>query len=107
MMMNYFKRGRKNMLLALTGAAILAACGAPAGNPEDGKRWFDMHHCSACHGKNANDGRAMAIAGIDMGFGRFVGILRKPYSPSMPAFPEKKLSEEDAADIYAWLKSLD
>lgn len=106
-MVNCFKRGRKNMLLAITGAVILAACGAPAGNSENGKRWFDMHHCSSCHGKNANDGRAMTIAGIDMGFGRFVRNLREPYSPSMPAFSEKKLSEEDAADIYAWLKSLD
>jgi mono/diheme cytochrome c family protein len=106
-MMNYLKRGRKNILLAFTGAAILAACSTPAGNAEDGKRWFNMNHCSSCHGKNANDGRARAIAGLDIGFGKFVRILRKPYSPSMPAFSEKKLSEQDAADIYAWLKSLE
>jgi len=55
---------------------------------------------------NANDGRALAIAGLDMGFSRFEGILRKPYSPSMPAFPEARLSRQDAADIYAWLRSL-
>ena len=106
-MINLLIRGRKNLYLAFTGVAILVACSAPAGNAEDGKRWFDMNHCSACHGKNANDGKARAIAGLDMGFSRFVRILRNPYSPSMPAFSEKKLSNQDAADIYAWLRSLE
>lgn len=96
----------KTILLILTGVAILAACGAPAGNPENGKRWYAMHNCSACHGKNGNDGRALPVAGLGMSFSKFEGILRKPYSPSMPKFSEEKLSKQDAADIYAWLKSL-
>lgn len=96
----------RNILLILAGAAILAACGTPTGNAEDGKRWFAMHNCTSCHGKNANDGRALAIANLGMGFNKFIHILRKPYSPSMPAFSEQKLSQQDAADIYAWLKSL-
>jgi len=94
-----------HLLLALAGAVILAACGTPPGDAENGRRWYVMHNCSACHGQNANDGRARAIAGLDMGFTRFEGILRKPYSPSMPPFPETILSRQDAADIYAWLKS--
>lgn len=106
-MLNTLRTHRKNILLALTGAAILAACNAPAGKPEDGKRWFAMHNCASCHGKNANDGKALAIANLNMGFSKFIHILRKPYSPSMPAFSEQKLSEQDAADIYAWLKSLE
>ena len=96
----------KTFLLILTGAAILAACGAPSGDPESGKRWYAMHNCSACHGANGNDGRALPVAGLGMGFSKFEGILRKPYSPSMPKFSEEKLSKQDAADIYAWLKSL-
>jgi mono/diheme cytochrome c family protein len=95
-----------HLLLALVGAAALTACTAPAGDAANGRRWYAMHNCSACHGDNADDGRAQAIAGLDMGFTRFEAVLRKPSSPSMPAFPEPKLSRQDAADIYAWLKSL-
>ena len=65
-----------------------------------------MHNCYACHGKNANDGRAPKIAAIDRSFGSFVRFLRNPDSASMPSFPEEIISRQDAADIYSWLKSL-
>lgn len=100
-------KNRSNILLVLTGALILAACSAPAGDAANGQRWYEMNNCSACHGKNANDGRAMAIRNLGMSFSRFEHVLRSPYSPSMPAFSEQKVSKQDAADIYAWLKSLD
>ncbi len=94
------------ILLSLFSLLLLSACNGSGGNAANGERWFSMHNCSACHGKAGNDGRAAAIAGTDMGFGSFVRFLRDPDSPSMPAFPESKLSKNDAADIYAWLKSL-
>jgi len=95
------------LLFTVAAATVLlTGCNGPTGDAEDGKRWFVMHNCISCHGKNANDGRAAKIAGIDMSFSSFLHIVRKPYSPSMPPFPENKLSEEDAADIYAWLKSM-
>ena len=72
----------------------------------EGQQWYAMHNCSACHGPNGNDGRAAEISGLEMRFSSFVKILRDPYSPSMPRFPESKITEEDAADIYAWLKSI-
>ncbi|SHO51064.1 c-type cytochrome [Desulfopila aestuarii] len=85
---------------------LLGGCNSPKGDAAEGLRWYNMHNCSACHGPNGNDGRAAKISAIDMSFGAFVGILRDPYSPSMPRFTEKKISEKDAADIYAWLKSM-
>lgn len=85
---------------------LLTACTAPDGNVDEGKRWFAMHNCSACHGDNGNNGRAAQISATDMSFGSFVKYLRNPDSPSMPKFTEEKVSEEDAADIYAWLKSM-
>lgn len=85
---------------------IFAGCGAPAGDPEAGKKWYTMHNCWSCHGPNGNDGRAPMIAGLDMRFGSFVRKLRKTDAPIMPAFPESKISEQDAADIYAYLQSL-
>jgi mono/diheme cytochrome c family protein len=85
---------------------MLNGCGAPAGSAEDGKRWYSMNNCSSCHGLHGNDGRAIDIAGIDMGFGSFVRVLRRTDAPIMPYFPESKISQQDAADIYAYLKSV-
>lgn len=85
---------------------MIAACVSPQGKPEKGKKWFAMHNCSACHGRHGNDGRAPHIAGLKMDFGSFLSKLRSPETPSMPPFPEAKLSRKDAADIYAYLKSI-
>jgi mono/diheme cytochrome c family protein len=86
---------------------VLSACGAPAsGNPEEGKKWYMMNNCGSCHGLHGNDGRSPSIAGISMSYGSFVKKLRKTDAPIMPPFPASKISEQDAADIYAYLKSL-
>ena len=84
----------------------IGGCGTPDGNPEAGKKWYTMNNCNSCHGSNGNDGRAANIAGLDMGFGSFVRKLRRTNAPIMPYFPESKVSEQDAADIYAYLKTL-
>lgn len=105
-MIRYFRSATLGVLLLALTLTLLTACGAPDGNVEEGARWYKMYNCYACHGKNANDGRAAELAGISMSFGHFVRMLRKPKSPSMPPFPEEKVSKDDAADIYVWLKSL-
>jgi mono/diheme cytochrome c family protein len=85
---------------------FLAACSTPPGNPENGKKWFLMNNCSACHGPHGNDGKAPHIAGLDLSFGSFLRKLRSADSAIMPEFPESKVSKQDAADIYAYLKSI-
>jgi mono/diheme cytochrome c family protein len=93
-------------VLVLASLALLIACGTPTGNPENGKKWFSMNNCTSCHGPHGNDGKAPHIAGLEMGFGGFLGKLRSNQSPIMPAFPESKISKQDAADMYAYLKSI-
>jgi mono/diheme cytochrome c family protein len=85
---------------------FFAGCSAPPGNPADGKRWFLMNNCSSCHGPHGNDGRAVNIAGLEMGFGSFLRKIRKTDTQIMPSFPETKVSKQDAADIYAYLRSI-
>ncbi|MDR3630324.1 MAG: cytochrome c [Desulfocapsaceae bacterium] len=93
--------------MVLFGSLLfLAACNTPQGDPENGKKWFAMHNCSSCHGPHGNDGKAPHIAGLDMGYGKFVRKLRSSDSPIMPTFPESTISQQDAADIYAYLKSI-
>jgi len=97
--------------LILTAAmlvlALLYGCSTtPEGNASDGKRWYAMQNCSACHGPNGNDGKAPNLAKLDMNFGAFVGKLRTTGAPIMPYYPETKVSDKDAADIYAYLQSI-
>lgn len=84
---------------------ILAGCGStPAGNQENGRKWYEMNNCGSCHGDNGRGGKAPQIAELRMGFGSFIKKLRKQDAPIMPYYPESKISELDAADIYAFLK---
>ena len=85
---------------------FFGGCSAPPGNPTDGERWFLMNNCSSCHGPHGNDGRAVNIAGLKMGFSGFVRKLRTTDAPIMPPFPESKVSKQDAADMYAYLQSI-
>ena len=84
----------------------LFACGtAPTGNAENGQKWYKMNNCTACHGEKGSGGRGPNIVDLDMGFNSFIKKLRKKDAPIMPPFPEAKISEQDAADIYAFLKN--
>jgi len=105
----FLKTLRKVGLLGIFLMTFMVAgssCAAQSGDAEAGKKWYAMNNCGSCHGPNGNDGRAVNIAGLNMGFGSFVRKLRKTDAPIMPGFPESKISKEDAADIYAYLKSL-
>lgn len=106
-MSNRFGKLALSLTCCAAGAMLLlSGCNSPKGNAAEGQRWYNMQNCSACHGPNGNDGRAAEISAIDMSFGSFIDIIRDPYSPSMPRFSVEKLSDNDAADIYAWLKSM-
>lgn len=92
--------------LFLLYLAFTGGCSTPPGNPTEGEKWYLMNNCSSCHGPHGNDGRAVNIAGLNMGFNRFVRKLRTTDAPIMPPFPESKVSRQDAADMYAYLQSI-
>ena len=89
----------------LTATLVISSCSTPAGNPENGKRWYSMNNCYACHGVTGNDGKAPVINNLDMSFWRFKRIVRDAGPPIMPPYPEEKISDQDVADIYAFLKA--
>lgn len=77
------------------------------GNPEEGKRWYSMNHCDSCHGIRGDDGKAPVVRNLDMSFWRFKRIIRNAGSPIMPKYPEEKISGQEVADLYAFLKAGD
>ncbi len=85
---------------------LLIGCSSPQGTPEDGMRWYTMHNCFACHGKKGNDGKAPQITGLDMSYRSFLKRLRQAETAIMPEYSKEQISDQDAADILAWLTSL-
>lgn len=84
---------------------LLSGCTSPVGNIGDGKRWYRMHNCYACHGENGNDGKGPDIANLKMSYRSFVSRLRNSETAVMPEFSKDKISNQDAADILAFLQN--
>ena len=79
---------------------------APAGNAEKGRRLFNDYGCWSCHGKEAQGGRAGPRIGPNPPvFAGFVAYVRKPAN-QMPPFTDKVVSDQDLADIHAFLRNL-
>lgn len=106
------------MLQALRGSCVfvsvvlvatvifITGCSTPDSNITDGKRWYRMHNCFACHGENGHDGGGPDIAGLDMSYRSFVRRLRNSETAVMPEFSKEKISDQDAADILSFLHSI-
>jgi cytochrome c553 len=106
------------VLLASIGAAgfVAAQSSDPAGgNAARGKQLYYAHGCYGCHGYNGETGvrdlvgtNSPIIANVDT----FITFLRlradqAPTLPStrMPNFPASALSDADARDIYAYIRT--
>ena len=82
---------------------------APPGNAAEGKRLYMLDGCFTCHGRSGQGGRlngpAPIIAKTAMPFDGFKGQLRNPVN-EMPAYAEPVMSDQQIADIYAFVQSL-
>src|ERR1700730_8541090 len=78
----------------------------PAGNAENGKRVFNKIGCYQCHGREGQ-GSVMTgprIAPNPVPFDVLASYVRKP-SGEMPPYTAKVVSDQELADIYAFLQS--
>jgi mono/diheme cytochrome c family protein len=113
-------------LIAALSVAFLAAGRASAqqtgtdqtaGDPVAGKQLYYDHACYACHGFNGETG-ARDLVGTNSPLiadvNTFITFLRlradqAPLFPStrMPNYPESALSDSDARDIYAFIRTFE
>jgi mono/diheme cytochrome c family protein len=97
------------LTVLLTGAAGLAQQATPpaaAANAENGKRLFNRDGCWECHGYAGQGGRDGArLAETALSAAQFTRYIRRP-SGAMPAYIDKVLSDAEAADIWAYVKTL-
>ncbi len=104
---------RSAVLSIITATGLFAACAwaedTPAGNAENGKRIFIADGCFMCHGRAGEGGAfnypAPALAQIELPVESFQAFLREPPN-DMPAYSTAVLSDQEAADIHAFLRSL-
>jgi mono/diheme cytochrome c family protein len=90
-------------------AAARAQDAPPAGDAAKGKKIFLTIGCFTCHGRlgqgGAYNGPAPILAHTMLPFDGFKGQIRNP-ADDMPAFSSAVLSDQDIADIYAFVESL-
>ena len=82
------------------------SAGAPTANADNGKRLFKSYGCYECHGSHGQivSRTGPALAPDLIPFEGFAAYVRHP-AGSMPPYTEKVVSEQDLADIYAFLQS--
>jgi len=95
-------------LLGVTCASAIAVAqqGAPAGDAARGKTLFMQEGCYACHG-TAGHGQPYGpkLAPNPLPFQVVMGQLRQPRAV-MPRYAQQFVSDQDVADIYAYLASV-
>jgi len=89
--------------------ATVQAQDAPPGDAANGKRVYLADGCFTCHGRagqgGAYNGPAPILAKTAMPFEGFKMQVRNP-SNDMPAYSEAVMSDQQIADIYAFVQSL-
>jgi len=98
----------KRLLLALALVALPVAASAqdaPRGNPATGKQLFDSKACYSCHGYVGQGSREGPRLAPPMPFAAFLAQMREPRG-IMPPYKEAILSDQQAADIVAYLAGL-
>ena len=99
------------MRIAPLAAALVLLAGAAAAQTKDdpakGKALFMADGCFECHGQVGQGGRLTGprLARTQLPLDAFAQQLRQP-SNEMPPYEPGVLSNQDAADIYAFLQSL-
>jgi mono/diheme cytochrome c family protein len=80
---------------------------APSGNKENGKKLYMSDGCFACHGtegQGASEVTGPRIGPPQLSFEAFSNYLHHP-TGQMPPYTSKVISDQELADIYAFLES--
>jgi ubiquinol-cytochrome c reductase cytochrome c subunit len=90
-------------------APLLAAQtpAAPNGDAAKGRKIYESYGCYQCHGRQAQGAAATGprLGPNPIAFAVFRSYVRQP-TGQMPPYTAKVVSDQDLADIYAFLRSL-
>ena len=95
--------------LGAAAMSVASAQDAPKGDATNGKKVFLTEGCFTCHGRSgqggAYNGPAPILAHTALPFDAFKNQLRNP-ADDMPAFSTAVVSDQEVADIYAFVQTL-
>jgi ubiquinol-cytochrome c reductase cytochrome c subunit len=88
----------------VAGAPALGRGAPPPGDAANGKRVYMADGCYQCHGTVGQGSRPTGphLAPNPLPYEAFAGQVRRPVN-AMPPYTTVVLSEQDLADIYAYL----
>ena len=93
-------------LAAFAASLVLSQASALAASAEKGKSAFLQHGCWQCHGYQGQGGiTGPKLAPNPIPFETLSNFVRTT-SRAMPPYREEILSDDDLADIYAYLQSM-
>jgi ubiquinol-cytochrome c reductase cytochrome c subunit len=97
------------LMMTLCTSLALAAqtSAAPPGNAQTGRKLFENYGCYQCHGREAQGGLGTGprLGPKPIAFGAVQRYIRQP-TGQMPPYTAKVVSDQDLADIYAFLQSV-
>jgi mono/diheme cytochrome c family protein len=96
----------KTFLMLLVVCAITALAQSKPADTANGKRLFERNGCYQCHGWVGQGGTAGArLAQTRLPLIAFTAYVRNPASGGMPPFRAKVMSDQELADVYAYIKT--
>ena len=99
---------RTLLVAAFLSIAGVASAQAPAGDAARGKQLYMKNMCYTCHGtagQGGDRGSGPRIAYDVWPWEGFVKQVRRPRE-AMPRYDEKHVSDQEMADIYAYVASM-
>jgi len=94
----------KTILLIL--AMLAADAAGQTGNVENGKRLFLKNGCYQCHGYAGQGGLGgTRLAQTKLPLAAFTAYVRNPAPGGMPPYRAKVMSDQELADVYAYIKT--
>jgi len=97
----------KHVLLAMTLFTAIASAQLKPGDAENGHKIFLRNGCYQCHGTVGQGGSGGArLAQTKLTQAGLTAYVRNPRPGGMPPYRAKVMSDQELADVYAYIKSL-
>ena len=86
--------------------AVYAQNTTPSGNAQKGRQLFQSYGCYQCHGREAQGGAGTGprLAPKPIPYPALTKYVRRP-TGQMPPYTQRVVSDQDLADIYAFLSA--
>src|SRR5262249_54226224 len=100
-----FAQGRGQRGAVEPQAAPAPNINLPPGDAKRGETYYAKYGCWECHGYTGQTGNGARLATTVLNANGFVNYIRSPRTNQMPLYSAKVISDQDGADLYAYIKT--